>query len=339
MDDGQVMTGVGGVARPLGGVSGSRVLILDLIRRVIPFIALIAMVIYFASKSSAFYSTANITLMTGAAGTLLLVALGSTLVVVAGSVDLSVGSTVLLTGALVASFINDHGANMVNVILLTVGIGVGVGLLNGVVFAYGRVPSFITTLGSLSLVAGLGATVLKGQSISYGAPNIENLANGQWIPHVQNSAVIAAGAFIIVWFLARRTRFGLYVYAMGGNESVVLLSGVNVRLVKVMLMILAAVTAALAGLLLSAQLSSGSPSLGSNSLLDSIAAIVVGGTALSGGIGGVERTLLGVLILTVLSDGLDQTGVQPYTQTIAKGAVIIVAAVFTMGSQRKFVIK
>jgi len=102
---------------------------------------------------------------------------------------------------------------------------------------------------------------------------------------------------------------------------------------------LSAMTAALAGMLQCAYLGSGSPSLGSNTLLDSIAAIVVGGTALSGGVGGVERTVLGVVTLTVLSNGLDQMGVESYTQTMIKGAVIIVAAVFTMASQRKFVIK
>ena len=143
----------------------------------------------------------------------------------------------------------------------------------------------------------------------------------------------------MIWFLARRTSFGLYIYAMGGNEVVVRLAGVNVRRIKLLVMILSAVTAAIAGLLLAGQLSSGSPTLGTNSLLDSIAAIVVGGTAISGGVGGVERTALGVLILTVLSDGLDQMGVNTFVQTSISGAVIIIAAVFTMASRRRLVIK
>jgi len=311
----------------------------QLARRGLPLAALIALIIFFGIKSSSFLSLANFTLMTGQAGILLLTALGATLVIVAGSVDLSVGSTILLTGALLAKFINNVTPNLAMAILLTLAIGAGIGLVNGLVFAYGKVPSFITTLGTLSLLSGIGLGILYGESITFTSDSVSNLAIGQLVPGVQNAALVAVGVFAAVWFLARRTRFGLYLYAMGGNEPVVRLAGVNVRRIKLLVMILSAVTAAIAGLLLAGQLSSGSPSLGSNSLLDSIAAIVVGGTALSGGVGGVERTLLGVLILTVLSDGLDQMGVNTFLQTSIKGAVIIIAAVFTMASRRKLVIK
>jgi ribose transport system permease protein len=144
---------------------------------------------------------------------------------------------------------------------------------------------------------------------------------------------------LAVWFISRKTRLGLYLYALGGNETVVQLSGIRVNRIKVIAMVLSGVTAALGGLLMAAQLNSAGPSLGSTTLLDAIAAIVIGGTALSGGRGGVERTLLGVLILTVLSDGLNQLEVQSYTQTIIKGAVIVIAAVFAMAARRGEVIK
>jgi ribose transport system permease protein len=328
------------VTAPAGRVAGavrgaSRA---EILRRVLPLAALVAMIIFFGTQSSSFLSTGNFTLMTGSAGILLLTALGATLVVIAGSVDLSVGSAILLTGAILAIFINHYGGSLLAAILVTLALGLGIGLVNGIVFVYGKVPSFITTLGTLSLLSGIALAILDGESITFNSDGVVNLAIGQAIPHIQNAALVSAGVFVIVWFLARRTRFGLYVYAIGGNEAVVRLAGVNVRRVKLYIMILSALTAAIAGLLLAGQLSSGSPSLGSNSLLDSIAAIVVGGTALSGGIGGVERTLLGVLILTVLSDGLDQMGVNTFLQTGIKGAVIIVAAVFTMASRRRLVI-
>jgi ribose transport system permease protein len=310
----------------------------EILRRGLPLAALVAMIIFFGTQSSSFLSTGNFTLMTGQAGILLLTALGATLVVIAGSVDLSVGSTILLTGAILAIFINHYGGSLLPAVLVTLALGLGIGLVNGIVFVYGKVPSFITTLGTLSLLSGIGLSILDGQSITFSSDSVVNLAIGQAIPHIQNAALVAVGVFVIVWFLARRTRFGLYVYAIGGNEPVVRLAGVNVRRVKLYIMILSALTAAIAGLLLAGELSSGSPSLGSNSLLDSIAAIVVGGTALSGGIGGVERTLLGVLILTVLSDGLDQMGVNTFLQTGIKGAVIIVAAVFTMASRRRLLV-
>jgi ribose transport system permease protein len=291
-------------------------------RDVLPLAALLALVVYFSVRAEAFLTAANLTLISGQAGILLLASLGATLVIVAGSVDLSVGSIALLTGAVLASLIN-----------------AGIGLLNGVVFAYGRVPSFIATLGTLSLFAGIGLTVLEGSTINFTNQGIRDLAIGQLIPNVQNAALIALIALGVIWFFARRTRFGLYVYAIGGNERVVELAGVRTRRVKVLVLIVSGITAGLAGLLLTAQLGAAGPTLGSTILLDSVAAIVIGGTALSGGVGGVGRTVLGVLILTVLSNGLNQIGAADYTQTIIKGLVIIVAAVFTMASQRKLVVK
>ena len=308
-------------------------------RDVLPLAALLALVVYFSVRAEAFLTAANLTLISGQAGILLLASLGATLVIVAGSVDLSVGSIALLTGAVVASLINDGLGNPIVVLLISIAVGAVIGLINGVVFAYGRVPSFIATLGTLSLFAGIGLTVLQGSTINFTNQGIRDLAIGQFIPNIQNAALIALLALAVLWFFARRTRFGLYVYAIGGNEKVVELAGVKTRRVKVVVLIVSGITAGLAGLLLTAQLGAAGPTLGSQILLDSVAAIVIGGTALSGGVGGVGRTVLGVLILTVLSNGLNQIGAADYTQTIIKGLVIIVAAVFTMASQRKLVVK
>lgn len=311
----------------------------NLVRDVLPLAALLALVVFFSVRAEAFLTAPNLTLISGQAGILLLASLGATLVIVAGSVDLSVGSIALLTGAVVASLINDGFGNPFLVLLIAVVVGAAIGLLNGVVFAYGRVPSFIATLGTLSLFAGIGLTILQGSTINFTNQGIRDLAIGQFIPNIQNAALIALSALAVVWFFARRTRFGLYVYAVGGNEKVVELAGVKTRRVKVLILVVSGITAGLAGLLLTAQLGAAGPTLGSQILLDSVAAIVIGGTALSGGVGGVGRTVLGVLILTVLSNGLNQIGAADYTQTIIKGLVIIVAAVFTMASQRKLIVK
>ena len=311
----------------------------NVVRDVLPLAALLALIVYFSVRAEAFLSAANLTLISGQAGILLLASLGATLVIIAGSVDLSVGSIALLTGAVLASLINAGIGNPLVVLLIAVAVGAAIGLLNGVVFAYGRVPSFIATLGTLSLFAGIGLTILQGSTINFTDQGIRDLAIGQLIPNIQNAALIAIVAFLVVWFFARRTRFGLYVYAVGGNERVVELAGVSTRRVKVLILVVSGITAGLAGLLLTAQLGAAGPTTGSTILLDSVAAIVIGGTALSGGVGGVGRTVLGVLILTVLSNGLNQIGAADYTQTIIKGLVIIVAAVFTMASQRKLIVK
>lgn len=318
---------------------GSPLSRLNVVRDVLPLAALLALVLFFSVRAEAFLSAANLTLISGQAGILLLASLGATLVIVAGSVDLSVGSIALLTGAVVASLINSGFGSPVVVLLIAIVVGAAIGLINGVVFAYGRVPSFIATLGTLSLFAGIGLTVLQGSTINFTNQAVRDLAIGQFIPNIQNAALIALVTLGVVWFLARRTRFGLYVYAIGGNERVVELAGVRTARVKVLILVVSGITAGLAGLLLTAQLGAAGPTLGSTILLDSIAAIVIGGTALSGGVGGVGRTVLGVLILTVLSNGLNQIGAADYTQTIIKGLVIIVAAVFTMASQRKLIVK
>lgn len=326
------------VAAQAGSPPGLRTRI-NVVRDVLPLAALLALVVFFSVRAEAFLTAANLTLISGQAGILLLASLGATLVIVAGSVDLSVGSIALLTGAVVASLINDGFGNPFLVLLIAIAVGAAIGLLNGVVFAYGRVPSFIATLGTLSLFAGIGLTILQGSTINFTNQGIRDLAIGQFIPNIQNAALIALLALAVVWFFARRTRFGLYVYAVGGNEKVVELAGVKTRRVKVLILVVSGITAGLAGLLLTAQLGAAGPTLGSQILLDSVAAIVIGGTALSGGVGGVGRTVLGVLILTVLSNGLNQIGAADYTQTIIKGLVIIVAAVFTMASQRKLIVK
>ncbi|MFT4042091.1 MAG: ABC transporter permease [Gordonia sp. (in: high G+C Gram-positive bacteria)] len=319
--------------------------VLELLRRpniardVLPLLALLALIVYFSVRAEAFWSAANFALISGQAGILLLASLGATLVVIAGSIDLSVGSVALLTGTVVAYLINKGVANPALAILIAIGVGAVIGLLNGVVFAYGRVPSFIVTLGTLSLFSGVALTILEGSTINFTDTGIRNLAIGQWIPNLQNAAVIAFVVFLIVWFVSRRTRIGLYTYAVGGNERVVELAGVATKRVKVFVLIASGITAGLAGLLLTAQLGAAGPTLGSTVLLDSVAAIVIGGTALSGGVGSVARTVLGVLILTVLSNGLNQIGAADYTQTIIKGLVIVVAAVFTMASQRKLIVK
>jgi ribose transport system permease protein len=328
----------GSVAAPSASPPGVLARV-NVVRDVLPLAALLALVVFFSVRAEAFLTAANLTLISGQAGILLLASLGATLVIVAGSVDLSVGSIALLTGAVVASLISDGFGNPILVLLIAVGVGAAIGLLNGLVFAYGRVPSFIATLGTLSLFAGIGLTILQGSTINFTNQGIRDLAIGQVIPNIQNAALLALLALAVVWFFARRTRFGLYVYAIGGNEKVVELAGVKTRRIKVLILVVSGITAGVAGLLLTAQLGAAGPTLGSQILLDSVAAIVIGGTALSGGVGGVGRTVLGVLILTVLSNGLNQIGAADYTQTIIKGLVIIVAAVFTMASQRKLIVK
>jgi len=304
----------------------------------LPLIALVALVVYFAARSSSFLTIDNLTVMSGQAGPLLLAALGATFVVTMGSIDLSVGSVALLCGAVAASVLAESSLGLW-AIPIGLGLGILLGVANGVVYAYGRVPSFITTLGSLSIFAGIGLLILDGSPLPFINPDFSELAIGQIIPHVQNSGLWALIAWAVFVFVGFRTKFGLYNYAIGGDERVAELSGIRINHYKVAAFALSGLTAAAAGLLSAGQLGSGGPTLGSSFLLDSLAAIVVGGTALSGGTGGVHRTLLGVLLITILANGLNQIGVDEFTQEIIKGGVIILAVAITMVTRRGLVIK
>ncbi len=305
---------------------------------VLPLAALVALVVYFGVRSSSFLTLENLTVMSGQAGPLLLAALGATFVVMMGSIDLSVGSIALLCGAICAHFLADTSVGLWAIPIVLVA-GIVLGLANGTVYAYLRVPSFITTLGSLSIFAGIGLLILDGSPLSFIDSDFSNLAIGQIVPHLQNSALWALIAWAIFVFVCFRTRFGLYIYAIGGDERVAELSGIRINRFKVAAFALSGLTAAAAGLLSAGQLGSGGPTLGSSFLLDSLAAIVVGGTALSGGTGGVHRTLLGVLLITILANGLNQIGVDQFTQEIVKGGVIILAVAITMLGRRGLVVK
>jgi ribose transport system permease protein len=308
------------------------------LRTVLPLSALVAMVLVFSVTSDTFLTLQNLTVMSGQAGPLLLAALGATFVVVSGSIDLSVGSTALLAGAIAAWLLVNTGLGAWT-IPITLLVGVATGAFSGALVAYGRVPSFVATLGMLSVLSGLALTILDGSPLAFRSETLTDLSIGQAIPHVQNAGLVALVVWALLLAVALRTRFGLYVTAVGGNERVAGLAGIGVRRLKLATFALSGATAALAGLVSIGQLGSGGPTLGSSFLLDSLAAIVVGGTALAGGFGGVHRTLLGVLLITVLANGLNQLGTGEYLQQVIKGAVVVIAVLLTTASRREGIVK
>jgi len=308
------------------------------LRTALPLAALVVMIVVFAIASDTFLTRQNLTVMSGQAGPLLLVALGATFVVVAGSIDLSVGSVALLAGAISATLLSDHTLGLW-VVPIGLALGAAAGTVSGCLVAFGRVPSFVATLGLLSVLSGLALTVLDGSPVSFFSDSVSWLSTGRLVPDVQNAGLIALVVWAVLFLVGTRTRFGLYVTAIGGGERVAGLAGLHVRRLKVAVFALSGTTAALAGIVSIGQLGSGGPTLGSSFLLDSLAAIVVGGTSLAGGFGGVHRTLLGVLIITVLANGLNQVGMGEYLQQVIKGAVVVVAVLFTTASRREGIVK
>lgn len=311
---------------------------LDVAESVIPIVALLVLVAYFGVTSPAFLTRANFLALTQLIGPLLFVSLGATFVVTMGSIDLSVGSVAMLSGS-VCALLLASGAQALFVVPLALALGAVCGLVSGVTFAYGRVPSFIVTLGTLSVYRGLGLKLINGSPVPFNSPPFSNLSIGQFVPSVANMSLWGLVAWAIAVCMCFSTRFGRYMYAIGGSERVAQLSGVAVDRYKVYAFIFSGITAAFAGLLSVGQLSSADPTLGSSFLLDSLAAIVVGGTPLTGGVGGVHRTMLGVLTISILDDGLNLRGVDEFTQEVIKGAVVVIAAAIVMFNLRKSIVK
>lgn len=258
------------------------------------------------------------TIVSAQASTLLIVCIGATFVVLMGSIDLSVGAVVLLVGAVCVKIQNGTGIGG-SIIVVAAFLGGLLGLLNGIIYAYGAVPSFVVTLGSLSIFSGVALQILEGRSISFESEALDTIAIGQWIPPFQNIALCAIAIWGVGVLIAERTRFGRYMYLIGGGESVARNSGIPVKRYKVYAFTLSGLVAGLGGLLAVARLGAAGPTLGQDLLLNSLAAIVVGGTSLSGGVGGPHRTLLGVLIIAILDNGLNLLGVSAYPQLVIKG--------------------
>jgi len=290
----------------------------------LPILVVVLLAGFFSVATEAFFSLRNVTALSGQASTLLIACLGASFVILMGSIDLSVGAMVLLVGAVTVKALNawELGASAP---LFAIAFGACLGAANGLVFAYGRIPSFVVTLGSLSVFTGAAWEILQGRAVSYRSFAFEELAIGQLVPYVQNIALFALGTWLILSVVGFKTRFGRYMYIIGGGEAVAATVGIPVRRFKIYAFALSGAMAGLGGALAVARLGAAGPTMGEGLLLNTLAAIVVGGTSLSGGIGGVHRTLLGVLIITFLDNGLNLMGVNQYSQMMIKGLVVIAA--------------
>lgn len=294
---------------------------------VLPVLLLVLVSIYFSIRSDHFATTDNLLNILRSSSILLVIALGATLVVVAGSVDLSVGAVAALAGTVVATLAENGHAGL---LWLVIPVGLVCGLLNGLLLAYVRLPSFLTTLGTLFVFNGLALKLTDGRVRSFRSDSLHTLTNDSSFASIPNIVYWAVLIAVAVSIVAYRTPFGRRVYAIGGNERVAELAGLRVRRIKVATFMISGVSAGLAGLLLVAQGGGSSPDMGEPFLLNAIAAIVMGGTALSGGVGGPLRTILGVLTITVVANGMTLTQVDPHYQTMVFGLIVLFASVIAV---------
>ncbi len=251
------------------------------------------------------------------------VAVGMTFVIISGGIDLSVGSLVALAGVLLASVLQTGAPAPVAVLACLAG-GAFCGLINGALITRGRLPPFIATLGMMSIARGAALVYTEGRPISGFEAGFRGLATGR-VLMVPGPVLVTAAVYLAFHFVLTRTRFGRYVYAIGGNEEATRLSGVAVAFHKTMVYALSGLMSAVAAVLLTARLNSAQPIAGMMYELDAIAATVIGGTSLMGGSGTLPGTLVGALIMGVLRNGLNLLGISSFLQQIVIGLVIIVA--------------
>ena len=294
------------------------------------FIAFLILVAVLAASNQFFLTPSNISnilLQTSINGVL---AIGMTFVILTRGIDLSVGSVVALAGMVSASFVTAsasatvHGGPYPMVVALAVGIAVGMasGAIVGIIVSRFAVPAFVATLGMLSAARGLTLIYGGGRPVPSLTPAFRAIGTGNLFG-IPLPVVILLAVFAASWFVLTRTRFGRYIYAVGGNPHAAVTSGIDVTRIRFLVYVISGALAGLAGMILSARTGSALPQAGIAYELDAIAAVVIGGTSLSGGVGRVTGTLIGALIIGVMNNGLDLLGIESYYQQILKGALIV----------------
>jgi len=313
------------------------------------FIALIVLIIIFSALSDSFLSVNNMITMTKHVAYNAILALGMLFVILKGGIDLSIGSTVGLSGVVAGVLLQGFQLDSLDVVLYpqvwvvvlcSLTVGTLVGFINGVLVTRFNVAPFIATLGMLYVARGAALLISNGSTYPKLAGDPElgntgfNLIGGGRILGVPTAIWIMVVFALIAVFVLRKTPFGRWVYATGGNERAAELAGVPVRKVKLRVYMISGFCAATTGLIISSELTSAAPQLGETFELNAIAAVVIGGAALTGGRGNVRGVLVGAFVIGFLSDGLVIVGVSTFWQILIKGAVIILAVMLDQAQQR-----
>ncbi|MDW5417835.1 ribose ABC transporter permease [Iodobacter sp. CM08] len=263
-----------------------------------------------------------------------LIAFGMTFVILLGGIDLSVGAVLALSSIAIASMMA-AGMDPILATLCGVLAGAALGAVNGLIISRGKVAPFIATLGTMTVFRGLALVASDGRPITGFNSDFFAMLGGGYIANLIPVPVITTTlAFVALWFVLKKTVFGRHVYAVGGNEEASLISGVKVNRVKLWVYTLSGGLSALAGIILTSRLNSAQPNAGMGYELDAIAAVVLGGTSLSGGRGWIVGTLIGAVLIGVLNNGLNLLSVSSFYQQVIKGSVILLAVLLDRSAKK-----
>ena len=286
--------------------------------------AMVLVALVVAATTNRFLDQGNMSNLALQVSIVAIVAIGSTIVILTGGIDLSPGSAIALMTMVFAIIAKNWAAPLPLAILAVLGLGVVLGLVNGLLSAYLRIPSFITTLATLSAFRGLAFMFNNGSPIFSVSPNIEALFYGKLAGIPLPLFYVVALYALAHWFL-RYTALGRQMYAVGGNPNAARLSGIDIKRTQLAAFLLAGVAAAIGAVLMTARLNSGSPNYGVGMELSAIAAAVIGGASLSGGRGHIVNTLIGAMTIVIVQNALNLNAVPTSAQNVIIGAIIVFA--------------
>lgn len=298
-------------------------------------VLLIAMIFFFTLTQERFFSLSNFTVILTSSSILWVVSMGLTFVMIAGGFDLSVGSMLALSGIALGYFSNQLNLNLALAIFLTIAFGAIIGgLVNGFTIGKLGLSFLVVTLGSSTLFIGLTQFWSGTKTAAIANQNLQNLAYEK-VFFIPNQVVVMILVYLILLYVQKFTLFGRDIYAIGGNIEAAKLSGINTSRILVLVYALAAAFAALGGVIQDARIGAASPQVGQNLIFTATAAVLLGGTSFSGGLGGVSGTVVGVLFLGVLQNGLSVAGVADYWQLIVTGLILIGAIALDLLQQKR----
>ena len=294
-----------------------------IIRKMGPLLGLLLLGIALTILSDRFLTVNNLLNVARQISINAIISVGMTLIILTGGIDLSVGSIVALTGSITAGLLVS-GQAILPAIFVGVLVGVLLGLFNGLLITRAEIPPFIATLGTMTAARGLTLVYTEGRPIT-GMEEAFRFLGGGYLSGIPVPVILMVIIFAATYVMLKKTRLGRYIYAIGGNEEAARLSGINTKKILLSVYMLGGLLAGVSGIIMASRLNSAQPTAGISFELDAIAAVVLGGTSLSGGVGTIGGTLIGAFIIGVLDNGLNLLNVSSFYQQIAKGLVILLA--------------
>jgi ribose transport system permease protein len=288
------------------------------------YVFLVAIILFFALMTDAFLTFDNFIVILRQVSIIGICAFGETLVVIGGGIDLSVGSTVALSGVIAASLAKFLEVPIPLAFLAGIAAGSVCGLLNGILTTKVKIPSIIVTLGTLTIIRGLAFIIVGGVTV-FGMPLSYRVLGRSYIGFVPIPVLIMVGIFAVFFIVLNMLSFGRYVYAIGSNEEAAVISGVNVDKMKTVVFMLCGLMAGIGGAILSSRLDSGQAATAQGLELDVLTAVVLGGVSIAGGKGKLESVFVGVMIIGILANGMVLLNIQHFYQLVIKGGVLLFA--------------